>query len=177
MQRFSLILGLKERCAPGRRPPPLPPQPQRAEETPDFCSSIAIRLQNKRTELIPGNANPRRFIPGPRAGGKKGHAGQRFSYIRIKHQMLSTSREQVKRRGNTDESREKTRWGSSGEVGVRAGRGRARVRGGPRSTEGWKRGRETGRGGREMQTRKGGRPEGKPGEDPEVSLRSPRFPD
>lgn len=26
-----------------------------------------------------------------------------------------------------------------------------------------------------MQTRKGGRPEGKPGEDPEVSLRSPRF--
>lgn len=156
MQRFSLILGLKERCAPGRRPPPLPPQPQRAEETPDFCSSIAIRLQNKRTELIPGNANPRRFSPGPRAGGKKGHAGQRFSYIRIKHQMLSTSREQVKRRGNTDESREKIRWGSSGEVGVRAGRGRARVRGGPRSTEGWKRGRETGRGGGKCKRGKAG---------------------
>lgn len=56
--------------------------------------------------------------------------------------MLRTSREQVKRRGNKDERGEKHALGSSGEVGLRAGRGRAGA-GVPYSIEEGKRGRET----------------------------------
>lgn len=39
--------------------------------------------------------------------------------------MLRTSREQVKTQGNQDERRKKHALGSSGEVGLRARRGRA----------------------------------------------------
>ena len=74
--------------------------------------------------------------------------------------MLRTSREHVKRRGNKDERGKKHALGSSGEVGLRAGRGRAgdggyRIR--------LKDGREGEiRGARAMQTERGC-PEGKPG--------------
>eukprot|EP00069_Balaena_mysticetus_P003743 bmy_00852T0 len=80
----------------------------------------------------------------PDPEGKKGHTGQHFSCSRIKHQMLRTSREHVKRRGNKDERGKKHALGtsplrSSGESERRALRWGKFVPPAPRS---WLRGEE-----------------------------------
>lgn len=73
-----------------------------------YCNSLAKQENRVRSREC------------PRLEGK-GHTGLRFYCSWIKHQMLSTSREQVKTQGNKDERGEKHALGSSGEVGLRAG--------------------------------------------------------
>lgn len=103
IERFSLIGFKRERGTPGAEAPaPCTPAPKGRRKRLPLGASTAIRLQNKRTEWIPGSANPRRFSPGPEG---RGHPGPRFPLPRgwIKHQTLRTSQEQVKTQGNKDE--------------------------------------------------------------------------
>lgn len=69
IERFILIGFKRERCNPARRLPPLAPQPQRAEETPDFMFLYCNSLAKKANRVDSRGCEPREVQPRPRGQG------------------------------------------------------------------------------------------------------------
>lgn len=101
MQKIQPYIGFKRGAPESEAPHPSTPAP-RAEKrlmtSVLYCNSFAKQANGVDSrECEPSEVQP--WAQGAEEGARRAA----FSYIRIKHQMLSTSREQVKRRGNTDE--------------------------------------------------------------------------